>query len=157
MESRMNEGSRFVVSLPLDIPSALTPVATPAEAPQLSGRILIVEDNAVNQLVAKRLVQQLGCEAQVALSGEEALEMCQAQSFDLILMDCQMPGLDGYETTRELRRQQFGTPIIALTASVLAGERERCLATGMNDFLTKPITRAALAEMLSRWLQPIGS
>jgi CheY-like chemotaxis protein len=119
-----------------------------------------VEDNAVNQIVARRLAEQLGCAVTVAASGEEALLLAARERFDLVLMDCQMPGLDGYETTREIRRLEAGkqpTPIIALTASVLAGEREKCLAHGMNDFLSKPLTRSALAEMLARWLPGASS
>jgi signal transduction histidine kinase/CheY-like chemotaxis protein len=155
VESAPGQGSVFSVRLPLRVasgPSAHSPTAAPS---CLSGHILIVEDNAVNQMVARRLAEQLGCAVTVAASGEEALPLVARERFDLVLMDCQMPGLDGYETTREIRRLEAGkqpTPIIALTASVLAGEREKCLAHGMNDFLSKPLTRSALAEMLARWL-----
>lgn len=160
VRSEPGQGSVFSVRLPLRVASQPS-AQRAAEAPSgLSGHILIVEDNAVNQMVARRLAEQLGCEVTVAASGEAALPLFAKERFDLVLMDCQMPGLDGYETTREMRRCETGknaTPIIALTASVLAGEREKCLAHGMNDFLPKPLTRTALAEMLVRWLPGVRS
>jgi CheY-like chemotaxis protein len=155
VESAPGQGSVFSVRLPLRVASGPSAHSATAAPSCLLGHILIVEDNAVNQIVARRLAEQLGCAVTVAASGEEALLLAARERFDLVLMDCQMPGLDGYETTREIRRLEAGkqpTPIIALTASVLAGEREKCLAHGMNDFLSKPLTRSALAEMLARWL-----
>ncbi len=160
VESAPGRGSLFSVQVPFREASRPSPSSVAESPSQLSGRILIVEDNAVNQLVARRLSEQLGCEVTVASSGEEALPLVSRERFDLVLMDCQMPGLDGYETTLEIRRLEAGRtaiPIIALTASVLTGEREKCLAHGMNDFLPKPLTRSALAEMLARWLPGVRS
>ena len=121
-------------------------------------RILLVEDNQVNQVVAQRMLEALGCRALVAGNGKAALDALERESFDLILMDCQMPEMDGYTATVELRRREQDTasgsrlPVIALTANALEGDRERCLAAGMDDYLPKPFRRDALAAMLGRWL-----
>ena len=123
---------------------------------RLTGRVLVVDDNRVNQMVAARMLASLGVEADVAGNGREALDAL-ARPYDAVLMDCQMPELDGYEASREIRRREGTsrrTPIIALTAHALAGDRERCLACGMDDFLTKPLQRAALVEALARHLAP---
>ncbi|MDX1451350.1 MAG: ATP-binding protein, partial [Oleiphilaceae bacterium] len=125
-------------------------------------RVLIVEDNATNQLVVKTLLQQMGVESCVAEHGEVALAQLSKAApgdFDLILMDCQMPIMDGYETTRAIRRGAtegvpVAIPIIALTANALAGDQQKCLDAGMNDYLSKPIDPEALANMLVKWLHP---
>jgi len=120
----------------------------------LTGRVLVVDDNRVNQMVAARMLSSLGVEADVAGNGREALDAL-ARPYDAVLMDCQVPELDGYEASREIRRREGTsrrTPIIALTAHALAGDRERCLACGMDDFLTKPLQRTALVEALARHL-----
>ena len=119
-------------------------------------RVLLVEDNQVNQAVAQRMLEALGCRVQLAGNGREALEACARMRFDLVLMDCQMPEMDGYDAATELRRREAGgdrrVPIVALTANALKGDRERCLAAGMDDFLTKPFQRERLSATLSRWL-----
>jgi two-component system sensor histidine kinase/response regulator len=119
-------------------------------------RVLLVEDNEVNQAVAQRMLEALGCRVQLAGNGREAVEACTRARFDLVLMDCQMPEMDGYSAAADLRSREAGTgrrvPIVALTANALAGDRERCLAAGMDDFLTKPFQRERLAATLSRWL-----
>jgi two-component system, sensor histidine kinase and response regulator len=125
-------------------------------------RVLIVEDNPVNQLVASRLLKNFGIEAQVAENGQTAVDRVQSQTFDLVLMDCQMPVMDGYEATRLIRDWEQTSldaakrrlPIVALTANALAGDRERCTAAGMSDYLSKPITREALGALLRLWLTP---
>ncbi len=122
-------------------------------------RVLLVEDNAVNQLVATGLLESLGCLVDVAVDGEQALERLPAgHGYELVLMDCRMPRLDGQEATRRLRRREAlgphhddHVPVVAMTASVLDGERERCLAAGMDDYLTKPVDRDALSRTLARW------
>jgi CheY-like chemotaxis protein len=101
----------------------------------------------------------LGCVSDVAQNGAEALEMVQRHHYDLILMDCQMPVMDGFEAARAIRRaggRFLDVPIVALTASVLPGQRTRCLAAGMNDYLAKPILKDALEAMLQRWLSPVS-
>jgi CheY-like chemotaxis protein/HPt (histidine-containing phosphotransfer) domain-containing protein len=116
-------------------------------------RILLVEDNAVNQLVASRMLQQYGCDVGTADDGQQAIDAVQAAEYDLILMDCQLPGIDGYEATRTIRAGSgHRIPIIALTAHAMSGERERCLAAGMDDYLSKPVRREALVTTLARWL-----
>jgi CheY-like chemotaxis protein len=105
-------------------------------------RILVAEDNALNRELALALLRKLGCEAKTALNGAEAVKAAAGEEFDLILMDCHMPEVDGYEATRQIRSREAGrrhTTIFALTASAMDGERERCLAAGMDGFLTKPI------------------
>ena len=130
------------------------PAASPAANP--GARVLIAEDNPTNQLLARRLVQKLGHCPHVVSDGQAALDALAAQPFELVLMDCQMPGLDGYAATRALReREKGGTarlPIIALTANAVEGQREQCLAAGMDDYLTKPVNLEALAATLERWL-----
>ncbi|MEI5676603.1 MULTISPECIES: response regulator [unclassified Nocardioides] len=121
-------------------------------------RVLVVEDNPVNQMVAMGLLESLGYVGQTADDGLAALEILRGSSYDAILMDVQMPRLDGYATTRRLRETEGGqgtrVPVIAMTAAAVEGERERCLEAGMDDFLTKPVDPAALGAVLARWLDP---
>jgi two-component system sensor histidine kinase/response regulator len=120
-------------------------------------RVLLAEDNRTNQLYAIRLLERLGCEVAVAANGREAVTVSAGREFDLILMDCQMPEMNGYDASAEIRRQggqRREVPIVALTANALVGERERCLAAGMNDYLPKPYSRQDLGRMVQRWLPP---
>jgi signal transduction histidine kinase/DNA-binding response OmpR family regulator len=122
-------------------------------------RILIVEDNAANLKVAVRMVERLGYRADVAGNGSEALNVLGQVRYDAVLMDCQMPEMDGYEATREVRRGEHEgrhLPIIAMTASAMAGDRERCLAAGMDDYISKPVKLHIVAAVLERWLGPDG-
>ncbi|MFV2059076.1 MAG: CHASE domain-containing protein [Gammaproteobacteria bacterium] len=126
---------------------------------QMSGSVLIVEDNDVNTLVVKALLDKMGISNSSAVNGEQGIAKWQAADFDLILMDCQMPVMDGYQATTEIRnieKQQSKTaiPIIALTANVMADDRGKCLAAGMDDFLAKPIENDALILILQKWLLP---
>ncbi|MGH8220003.1 MAG: response regulator [Steroidobacteraceae bacterium] len=117
------------------------------------GRVLVVEDNAVNQQVTRRFLERLGCEVEVAENGQRAVEYCARSRYDIILMDVQMPVMDGLTATREIRRQEpsdHRTPIIALTASAMTDELERCVAAGMDGLLTKPLEPLRLAETLDR-------
>jgi len=117
-------------------------------------RILVVEDNPVNQMVATGMLESLGYEARTADDGVAALEAIAGGDFDAVLMDVQMPRMDGYAATREIRaRESTGRiPVIAMTAAAVEGERERCLAAGMDDFLTKPVDPTALGQAMSRWV-----
>ncbi|MBC7604152.1 MAG: response regulator [Ramlibacter sp.] len=127
--------------------------AARADAP-MHGAVLVVEDNAVNQLVARGLLNALGFDdVVVAGDGRQAVQACVERTFDLILMDCQMPVMGGFEAVAELRRMGIATPIIALTASAISGDRDACLAVGMDDYMTKPIEPAVLTQKARRWLQ----
>jgi two-component system, sensor histidine kinase and response regulator len=119
-----------------------------------SGRILVVDDLAVNQLVARRTLESLGYEVTVVADGRQAVDAVGAEHFDLVLMDCSMPVMDGYEATRAIRAaaRHADTPIVAMTAHVQAGERERCLECGMDDYMSKPLRAAQLREVLTRFI-----
>jgi CheY-like chemotaxis protein len=123
-----------------------------------SVRIMLVEDNAANMRVTRALLETLGCEVVSARNGLEALALFRREAFDLILMDCQMPEMDGYEATRSVRQIEAiegrFTPIVALTAHAMAGSRQSSLDAGMNDQLNKPLTLAALTSTLLTWLHP---
>ena len=121
----------------------------PAAAP--GARVLLVEDNPVNALLARALLAREGCEVDHARAGEEALAAVKVGAYDIILMDMRMPGLSGEETARRLRAEGVGTPIIALTANVFDDDRAACLAAGMDDFLVKPLQQDTLRAVLSRW------
>ena len=116
--------------------------------------ILLVEDNPVNQLVAKGMLSKLGCAVTVAAHGAEALNQLELHRFDLVLMDCNMPVMDGYEASRQIRRSGRwpDLPIIALTANAMPEERERCRAAGMSDYLAKPFRREELIALLDLWV-----
>ncbi|MCE1118287.1 MULTISPECIES: hybrid sensor histidine kinase/response regulator [Pseudomonas] len=123
-------------------------------AQERRARILLVEDNPVNQLVAKGMLGKLGCQVQVAAQGAEALEFLEQEGFDLVLMDCNMPVMDGYEATRRIRQSGRWPelPIVALTANAMPEERERCRAAGMNDYLAKPFRREELLALIDHWV-----
>jgi two-component system, sensor histidine kinase and response regulator len=128
------------------------PSASPAAPGQL--RVLLAEDSVVNQKVAMRMLDRLGCQVEVAANGAQAVEMAARTPYDLIFMDCQMPEMDGYEATRRIRENEGEArhaPIVALTAHAMAGDRERCLAAGMDDYLSKPVPREDMETMLRRY------
>jgi signal transduction histidine kinase/CheY-like chemotaxis protein/HPt (histidine-containing phosphotransfer) domain-containing protein len=124
---------------------------------QLAGRVLVVEDNPVNQAVVKKMLEKAGLSPITASDGMEAMEAMQQEQFDVVLMDCQMPRMDGYEATEAIRSREathglMRTPVIAMTANAMAGDREKCLAVGMDDYLSKPVKPAQLENMLRQWL-----
>ncbi len=126
-----------------------------SEARKSNTRILLVEDDKINQAVAKGILNKLGYSCDVATDGQEALESLARSPYDLVLMDCRMPVMDGFTTTREIRNSELGIqnlPIIALTAYAIKGDREKCLAAGMDDYISKPINPGELAEKLNKWL-----
>ena len=137
---------------PHDAPSAVS------RSLRLTGEVLLVEDNEVNAFIASMTLESLGVHCQLARNGEVAVAMVREHAFDLILMDCEMPIMDGYQAARMIRELESDdsarprTPIVALTAHALTGDREHCLSEGMDDYLTKPFDRDALAAVLLRWL-----
>jgi CheY-like chemotaxis protein/HPt (histidine-containing phosphotransfer) domain-containing protein len=137
---------------------AISAGKTPAGRAELKGfRLLVVEDNPTNQEVALGILGQMGYRAEAVPDGLVALRALAKTDYDLVLMDCQMPELDGYECTRRIRQadtpvRNHRIPIVAMTAHAMSGDREKCLASGMDDYLTKPIHPGALREVLEKWL-----
>jgi CheY-like chemotaxis protein/HPt (histidine-containing phosphotransfer) domain-containing protein len=140
--------------------SALESPASPVRH-TLAGRALLVEDNPVNAQVAQRLLSLLGIETDSVADGKAALGHIERNAYDIVLMDCQMPVMDGYTATRTRRAQERDQglprlPIIAMTANAMAGDREKCLDAGMDEYLTKPLDRRLLEQTLTRWLADSG-
>jgi CheY-like chemotaxis protein len=126
-----------------------------AELAHTGVRVLVAEDNPVNQRVAVLMLERLGLDVDVASDGEEVLRRLRTQTYALIFMDCQMPELDGFEATARLRAGEGNgrrIPIVAMTASAMPGDRERCLAAGMDDYIKKPVRMDDLRAALERWL-----
>jgi signal transduction histidine kinase/CheY-like chemotaxis protein len=149
------KGSSFTFSLELPVTEATTSASSTRVRRLESLSILVAEDNAVNQTIIEAMLRQLGHSIRMVGTGRAALETLARESFDLVLMDCNMPEMDGLEATRALRagtagRRNLDLPVIALTANAMDGDRERCLAAGMSDFLAKPVTIAALRGAIDR-------
>ncbi len=161
VESELGVGSKFWVELPLSKTTAA--IAEQAPAPKsvsLEGvRILLAEDNEINIQVASLQIEQLGCFVTVASTGKLALELTASEEFDIVLMDVQMPDMDGLEATRRIRAREVGAnhhvPIIALTATAFAEDKKACEEAGMDDFLTKPFRRDELEKMLKQWYHSV--
>jgi signal transduction histidine kinase/CheY-like chemotaxis protein len=159
-ESAQSKGTTFTVELDLRTGRPKTiqsPIQIPSShpRPQIGGRVLVAEDNPTNQMVIGRMLEKWGCKYHVVANGNEALAALRETEFDLILMDCQMPEMDGYEATRTIRRMdgsQPNLPIIALTANVVQSEQEKCRAAGMVDYVSKPIDQRTLEGVLRRWI-----
>jgi len=136
-------------------PAPVTPLPL-AAGPRFSGRVLLAEDNETNLIVAQAWLEKLGVEVRAVGDGLSALALIAEENFDLVLMDCQMPLLDGFAATAELRRREAGSgrrlPVVALTANAMEGDRERCLQAGMDAYLAKPYTGHDIGQLLSRWL-----
>jgi PAS domain S-box-containing protein len=162
-QSEPGTGSTFSFEVELaaaDGPDAATDCAQPTlaqiaaswSAPPL---VLIAEDSQINQIVAARALERCGCRVEVVGDGARALRALESSRYDLVLMDCQMPGMDGYEATTELRRREGAerrTPVVAMTAQAMDGDRRRCLAAGMDDYISKPMRSSELMELLTRWI-----
>jgi CheY-like chemotaxis protein len=157
--SDIGRGSTFWFLLPLPAGSQTTAATTAPPINVTGARVLLVEDNVVNQRLTLHMLVKLGCQADLAQHGREAIDRLGSVRYDLVLMDCQMPEMDGYEATRVIRDTRstvldHAVPVIAMTANAFAEDRERCLAAGMNDFLSKPVNRQTLAAMLAKWILP---
>ena len=165
VESQPGAGSTFHFTIaaasaaPPD-PEGTPPAAPPAETeiPLPAGlHVLLAEDNIVNQKLARRMLEKAGCAVVWAMDGSQAVEACARDRFDVVLMDVQMPHMDGLEATVELRRREAISnghlPIIALTANVMQGDRERCLAAGMDGFVGKPMKRPELLRAIASGLE----
>ncbi|MGF1510511.1 MAG: ATP-binding protein [Myxococcota bacterium] len=153
LESELGRGSRFWFEIPMIkaeyVSSGDITVETPAVFASM--QVLVVEDNPVNQKVAQRMLDQLGCQVVVAENGEDALRRTALRRFDLILMDCNMPVMDGFVAARRIReRDGHNVPIVALTAATGVEERNRCIEAGMNDYLRKPVRLTDLRDLLAR-------
>jgi len=164
--SEEGKGSTFSFSMWLDEPPVeRNALDVPDRSPVPHGErtaeardalVLLVEDNAINGRVGQRMLEKLGCRVRCVVNGEEAITAIGSDRYDLVLMDCQMPRMDGFEATQVIRARedpQHRTPIIALTASALESDRARCLRAGMDDFMSKPIKREDLAKLLDTWLR----
>ncbi len=158
VESVPGKGSTFWFRVPLEISTEQTLKQSPDQElelkGQLSGHVLLVEDNPINQMVAQKMLEKIGVESTLAADGQVALNMLEQGEFDVVLMDCQMPVMDGFEATRRIREQSLLSelPVIAMTANVMEGDREKCLEAGMNDYIGKPVVQADLKKTLARWL-----
>jgi CheY-like chemotaxis protein len=149
----LEAAGRALADQSIDLPDQQIPQAVAS----LAKNVLLVEDNLANQTVALLLLSRFGCEVDLAQNGLEAVAAFSKKKYDLILMDCQMPGMDGFAATREIRRHESGgerTPIIALTANALEEEREKCFEAGMDDHLAKPFRKSDLKNLLDKWLAP---
>jgi CheY-like chemotaxis protein len=137
----------------------LSLIAAPTSPGRPRPRVLVVDDHPVNQKVAVQFLERAGCACDVASSGSEAIPAVVGGAFDLVFMDCRMPGMDGYEATREIRRLETGrrTPIVAMTVEVLKGDRERCLAAGMDNYISKPVRSKDFVRMLRRYAPVSGA
>ncbi|MCX8004739.1 MAG: response regulator, partial [Burkholderiaceae bacterium] len=157
VHSQPGVGSVFAVELPL--PAHDEAAADAQDAPSVvDATVLLVEDNDVNQALAVAMLEKLGCQVEVAADGHAALAALARRRFDLVLMDCQMPGMDGFEAVRQLRAAARGAtppsvPVVALTAHALAGDAERCRAAGFDGYLAKPFRFGELAATLQRYLR----
>jgi PAS domain S-box-containing protein len=164
--SEFGAGSTFWVEIPFtivdiamreDVVPAVPVALRPTETPRRGGRVLVAEDNAINQLVAKEMIRRLGYECDVVGNGAEALEAMRLRSYAAVLMDCYMPEMDGFAATRELRKRERAegadrTPVIAMTALAMAEDRDRCTESGMDDYVSKPVNLTALGSTLERWV-----
>jgi CheY-like chemotaxis protein len=161
-ESVLGRGSRFWFWVRMEkepYPRQAEPVAAldePDGAVLRSGRILIADDNEVNRRIALRMVEQAGYQAEAVADGRRAVDQVLTGRFDLVLMDVHMPEMDGFEATGNIRRAEESarhTPVIAMTARAMAGDREKCLEAGMDDHISKPVRREELIGVIERWLR----
>lgn len=162
VSSEKQLGSVFWLELPFTAVAVPPPLIAPQSAPEPTvpevearARVLVAEDNPVNQMVARESLKRLGCRVDMVANGREAVEAALSLPYDLIFLDCQMPEMDGFDACRAIRHAESHgqhTPIIAMTANVLKGDKEKCLSAGMDDYLPKPVRMADMAKMVEHWL-----
>lgn len=165
LKSKVGEGSTFSIVVPVGLDVKSQPIFNKYDqlkrirkeevSPEdltLSGRVLVAEDTPTNQTLIKLLLTKLGIEVEIAEDGKQALDMALSEDFDMILMDIQMPHMNGYDATKKLREAGFKKPVIAVTAHAMRGDKEKCLAAGCDDYISKPINRKHLVEILSEYL-----
>ena len=151
-----------MATLPRPMPRSATILEQlePRPGALASARILVAEDNLINQKLSVAQLKRLGLDADVVKNGQEAVDAIKTKDYALVLMDCQMPGMDGFEATRVVRASELGTrkhtTIVAITANALDGDREVCVAAGMDDYLSKPVQLDALRALVQRWLPGFG-
>jgi len=166
--SNTGSGSTFRISLPFERQEQRTddvqedkirvPFAAPGAGAPQRARILLAEDHTTNRRVIKMMLNKLGYEADAVANGLDAVKALESTPYDLVLMDCQMPEMNGYDATAIIRDPEsdvldHATPVIALTANAMAGEREKCLEAGMSDYLSKPVLVQDLETVLNKWLE----
>jgi PAS domain S-box-containing protein len=167
VESELGRGSRFWFTatyakhregeLGVEEQKAAAVLLADSARGEARGRILVAEDNPVNQRIALRILEKEGYQAEAVCDGKQALEALARNHYDLVLMDVQMPEMDGFQATAEIRRLEAATrrtPVVAMTANAMTGDRERCLAAGMDDYVSKPVRREELHEVVRRWIVP---
>jgi len=169
IKSEIGKGSVFSITIPVTLPSAnaqsnkvtepieITQPQEPAGAKQTCGKVLIADDNKTSEVLASLLLKKLGFEVTCVADGREAVDKALAQPFDLIVMDMQMPTVDGYQATQTLREKGVTSPIIAMTAHALEGDREKCIDAGCDDYVAKPINRDKLYEIVGKYVRGINA
>jgi hypothetical protein len=162
LESREGQGSQFKIVIPLEVsesPPEELLVANSSREPRFKGKVLVVDDHPVNLLFMRTMLELLGLEGfDEATGGEEALRLASRTMYDLILMDCQMPGMDGMEATRQIRASSGpsrSAPIVALTADAMKGAAQKCLDAGMNNYISKPVDRLKLVKIMEDYLETV--
>ena len=160
VESELDKGALFWVSIPFEKSAEKLDSLNEKRSIKLeglTGKVLLVEDNPVNQMVASKMLDTLGLTVVLAANGQEAVDLLKEEEFNAVLIDCQMPVMDGFEATRCLREFESNVakppvPVIAMTANVMQGDKELCLEAGMDDYLGKPVKLDQLSEKLQKWL-----
>jgi CheY-like chemotaxis protein len=162
VQSEKGKGSTFWFSLPFRKQGALMPEILKLPGAGFDGhaaRVLVVEDNATLQMLVGKQLEGLGLQSDIVSTGEEALDIMLKERYELVLMDCHLPHMDGFEATKLIREREGATgmhiPIVAMTAGAMKGDPEKCLAVGMDDYLAKPYTLDQLREKMQRWIAPV--
>ena len=151
-KSVIGEGSTFIMKIELEITEETFENVVDIKKAEFSGKILLVEDNLVNQKIASKMLQRMKLEVEHAFNGQDAIEMVNEKEYSLVFMDVMMPVLDGLSATKILRENRFDLPIVAMTASAFEEDRQKCLSAGMNDFISKPINKKEIVRVLSKFL-----